>query len=723
MKKLTSLLVCLLFVTLTFTFPGDAKVKNKPKLISHSDSETVIKFTVDSYELENVLTPNGEEVIVNADHAGRIMKKGAPDLVRLSAAVIIPDKGKMKVEVIDSQFIELENIRIAPSKGNLLRTVDPAQVPYEYGNEYKKNAFFPGILAEITKPYVARDFRGQAVLLYPFQYNPVTSTLRVYTEITLGVRKSGNKGENELNRKKPLKFGELDKEFKKVYSWHFINYDVMERLAAPEASPEYTPLPDPRGRMLIVCYSGFMGNMASFVSHKQDLGYTVDLVDYSTIGSSAALKTFVETYYHLLGLTYLLLVGDHAQVPTSSTAAGPSDNNYGYIVGSDHYLDIFVGRFSAETTAHVDTQVERTIYYEAGVSPSDTWFKNATGMGSSEGPGHHGEYDYQHINNILGDLFSVGYTTYTNHQAGGSTANLTNLINAGQGTMWYCGHGSTTAWVCGWTFSNTNVNALVNEWELPAIISVACVVGNFPSTTCFCEAWLRATNGGNPTGAIAHAGSTINQSWNPPMDAQDEMCDLLVSTTGPNRTFGGIFVNGLFKMIDLNGSAGETMADTWTCFGDSSVQLRTPKDPAGPFYCKSAGSSQYFEFIAGVQVAAMTNLSGPSPYSDFTDTHVAYANKGDVVSVALTPGYPLGIVYIENWRIWIDYNHDGEFSDSGELVFSSSGAGTLRGAFTIPASAYTGKTRMRISMKWGAYPEPCEFFTYGEVEDYSIVIR
>ena len=32
---------------------------------------------------------------------------------------------------------------------------------------------------------------------------------------------------------------------------------------------------------------------------------------------------------------------------------------------------------------------------------------------------------------------------------------------------------------------------------------------------------------------------------------KDEMADLLVSTSGPKRTFGGSFVNGLFKMITV----------------------------------------------------------------------------------------------------------------------------------------------------------------------------
>ncbi|NIM16707.1 MAG: PKD domain-containing protein [Candidatus Aminicenantes bacterium] len=806
MRRLKFLVLCLLLVSVTAAF---AAKSNKVTLVSASANEIVVKFEVNSYDFQRVQTPNGEELVLVAPTSSRIMEKGAPDLTLFGTSVIIPDKGKMKVDVIDSKFIEIDHIKIAPSKGNLLRTIDPNKVPYEYGKWYKKNRFYPGELAEMTRPYIARDFRGQAVIVYPFQYNPVNDILRVYSELTVKISKNGNKkGDNEFNRNKPLKLDKLNREFKNVYSRHFINFDQMI-----EAQLEYTPLQDPIGDMLIICYSSFMDEMAPFVSWKENIGYNVDLVNYSTIGSSSALKTYVANYYNSNGLDYLLLVGDHAQVPTSSTTAGDSDNNYGYIVGSDHYLDIFVGRFSAETAAHVTTQVNRTIYYEQDVLSSATWFRHAIGMASAEGPGHNGEYDATHMDYILTDLSGYGYTTHKNYQSGGSTSNLSNLINNGAGTMWYCGHGSDTAWTCGWTFSITNVNALVNENELPAVFSVACVIGNFKSQTCFCESWLRATNNGNPTGAVAHAGSTINQSWNPPMDAQDEMADILVSPSGPKRTFGGVFVNGMFKMIDLNGSGGESMADTWTCFGDSSVQLRTPGTPNGPgggtpqppvanfygnpttvdegqsvnftdtstnnptswswsfeggtpststaqnptityntagtydvsltvsnsagsdsetkynyitvevptiSYCTASGNNQNYEYIAGVAVGDLNNTSGASGYSDFTGM-TANLTAGASTNVSLTPGF-VSSSYNEYWKIWIDYNVDGDFDDSGEEVFSGSGSSTVTGSFTVPSSADGVTTRMRVIMEYGSWPTPCGTFTYGEVEDYTVNI-
>ncbi len=573
MKRFKFLFVFFLMVSVTAAFA--AKSGNGVQVMSSTDNKIILKFYVNDYNYKVVKTPKGKAVELVAPNTGKILKEGAPGLLKLAASVLIPDSSEMKLEVIGSKFIDIKNVKIAPSKGNLTRDINPEDVPYVYGREYQTNAFYPGgELANFRKPHIIRDFRGQTVIVYPFQYNPVTRVLRIYTRVGVRISDTGRMGKNILVRPRVLRT--IDSEFNKIYSRHFVNFSQVQS--------RYTPLPDDIGNMLIVSYSAFMSEMSDFVSWKESYGYNVDLVDYATIGSSSALKTYVANYYNTNGLTFLLLVGDGPQIPPSTTPYGDSDNNYGYIVGNDSYLDIFVGRFSAETVAHVTTQVDRSIWYERDLLASETWFRHAIGMGSIYGPGHNGEYDWEHIDLLLADLAAYGYTTHTNHQSGGSTANLANLINAGAGCMWYCGHGSTTCWANGWYFCNADVDALVNDYKLPFIVSVACVVGDFRNNTCFCEAWLRATNNsnGNPTGAVAHAGSTINQSWNPPMDAQDEVVDLLVSETGPKRTFGGIFANGLFKMIDINGSAGVSMADTWTCFGDASIQLRTPGTPNGP---------------------------------------------------------------------------------------------------------------------------------------------
>jgi PKD repeat protein len=313
------------------------------------------------------------------------------------------------------------------------------------------------------------------------------------------------------------------------------------------------------------------------------------MVDIASVGTtSAAIKSYVENYYNTNGLTFLLLVGDAPQVPTNTTGSlgGPSDNAYGYLVGNDHYPDIFVGRFSAETVDHVTTMVQRTLEYEKEPSTATEWFDKGVGIGSDQGPGDDNEYDYEHMRNIRTDLMGYTYSSvaelYDGSQGGEdlpgnpTPANVATELNAGRSIVNYVGHGSDNSW--GTTgFSNTNVNALTNNHMWPFIFSVACVNGNFVSGTCFAEAWLRAKTANGPTGAVATLMSTINQSWNPPMDGQDEMDDILVESypTNIKHTFGGITMNGCMKMNETYGAGGDEMTDTWTIFGDPSVMVRT----------------------------------------------------------------------------------------------------------------------------------------------------
>jgi len=134
-------------------------------------------------------------------------------------------------------------------------------------------------------------------------------------------------------------------------------------------------------------------------------------------------------------------------------------------------------------------------------------------------------------------------------------------------------------------------------------------------------------------------------------------------------------------------------------------------------YCESSSNNCNKEWIAQVDIGAFSNTSGKSVYSDFTSQTVDLIS-GSSSDVYLTPGYK-GKSQAEYWRIWIDFNSDGDFGDAGEEVFAADDIkNVVSGTISIPSFA-TGQTRMRISMKRGSSPGPCEVFSYGEVEDYT----
>lgn len=141
-------------------------------------------------------------------------------------------------------------------------------------------------------------------------------------------------------------------------------------------------------------------------------------------------------------------------------------------------------------------------------------------------------------------------------------------------------------------------------------------------------------------------------------------------------------------------------------------------------YCASQGNSTSDEKISKVVFGTISNSStGTAGYENFT-TQIANVNKGSAYTITITPKWT-STSYNEGYAVFIDYNGDGDFADAGETVFTKAASKTtpVTGSITIPASAITGNTRMRVSMKYNGIPTSCETFSYGQVEDYTLNIK
>ncbi len=523
---------------------------------------TILHYVVNGYGSEEITINDQKYTLLQKPRKESMIEEaGYPRLPRINRSIVIPDDGVMGWDIISADYIEVTDIDIAPSKGNFSRKIDPSSVPYTFADVYEEDAFFPADLVHLRDPYIMRDIRGAVVELNAFQYNPVTRTLRIYTDVTVEITKKSGGGENVLVRRGiPEK---IDSQFLKLYQRHFINLDDLD----------YPHLAEPGG-MLVICYDDFMDAMEPFVEWKNLRGIPTEIVPVSAAGSSTtAIKNYIRNYFNQNDLTFVLLVGDAAQVPAFAVGSDPL---YSLLVGSDSYPEIFVGRFSAENRAHVLTQVERTINYEKYPDPALSWYHMGLGDADESGPTNDEQYDFQHITNIANKLVHWNYTqvdsVYTTF--GGTTQMIADFLNDGRSILNYAGHG----WYAGMGpvyFDNDDVNDLVNDNMLPHIVTIACDVGSFINHTCFGETWQRATNGvtGAPTGGIANYMSKISQTWFPPYDMQDEGIDLLVSDSVV--TFGGMCFNGSGLMIDIHGSGGEYEFENWTIFGDPSVYLRS----------------------------------------------------------------------------------------------------------------------------------------------------
>jgi len=79
-----------------------------------------------------------------------------------------------------------------------------------------------------------------------------------------------------------------------------------------------------------------------------------------------------------------------------------------------------------------------------------------------------------------------------------------------------------------------------------------------------------------------------------------------------------------------------------------------------------------------------------------------------------------------NCAAWIDYNNDGTFNPTTELIVSSTSSLGTSGNVTIPSSATLNTPlRMRVIADYdlNATPTPCLDPGYGQAEDYTIIVE
>jgi len=252
--------------------------------------------------------------------------------------------------------------------------------------------------------------------------------------------------------------------------------------------------------------------------------------------------------------------------------------------------------------------------------------------------------------------------------------------------------------------------------------------GNFGSsqTTAFC---IEAGSGGdtqapsNPTGLVASniTQTTATLSWNASTDNVGvtgydvfQGSTNIGSVTGTSANITGLAASTAYSFkVRAHDAAGNNSGFSNT------VNFTTQSNSVT--YCTSKGNNSSYEWIDLVKLNSINKSSGnDGGYKDNTNlsTNVGYGSN----TIQYSAGFSSGS-YREYWRVWIDFNQNGTF-DLNELVVNrnSTSSGTLSSSFTVPTSALSGSTRMRVSMKYNSSQSACETFSYGEVEDYTVNI-
>ncbi|RAR47505.1 GEVED domain-containing protein, partial [Flavobacterium lacus] len=156
----------------------------------------------------------------------------------------------------------------------------------------------------------------------------------------------------------------------------------------------------------------------------------------------------------------------------------------------------------------------------------------------------------------------------------------------------------------------------------------------------------------------------------------------------------------------------------------------TEADPFAP-YCSGLTFTSAVEPITLVNFAGINNAS--SATLNGTPSHQNFISiTGNVTTestyVMTLKGNTDGD-FANNFRVFIDWNQDGDFADAGETfnagsITNSTGLDAIQAVTNIivPGSALAGPTRMRVKKIFGTtnIDNPCLGTGFGQVEDYTL---
>ncbi|MDO9171441.1 MAG: C25 family cysteine peptidase, partial [bacterium] len=534
-----------------------------PQVVATGAADVVtLRIEVPGYDLEGALVDGRPYAKLGLPGEAWLMEKGLPELPMICRSVAIAGTGVPVLRVVASEWTETAVDPVLPSKGHLTRDLDPAGIAFTFDALYRDGGVYPRETASLGDPYIVRDERGVALRVVPFQYDAGRGVLRVLRSMTLEVVTKGTGGLNELAG---AGAAAVDPEFARIYRGLFANYGADKYVAIGTT-----------GRMLVVTADAYQGALAPFVAWKQQKGIPVEMITMSSVGGTAAgvQNAITSRYGSADGLTYVVLVGDIADVPTrvGSYESADSDPTYAMVAGSDLYPDLFVSRISASNVGEVQLQVAKFVRYERDpdTGAAAEWYHKGSGLASNEGT----PTDYERCNLLRTDLLAYTFTQVDQiYQPTGTTAMISAALNEGRSLVSYIGHGSGTSW-SNPPFANSNVLALTNGWKQPWLLDVSCSNGDFSTAVCFAEAWLRAGSVAQPSGAVGTYSASTLASWVPPCEMQAHAVDLLVAEQA--NILGALYYYGGMQVLDTYPTGeGPKLIEQYNIFGDCSLMVRT----------------------------------------------------------------------------------------------------------------------------------------------------
>lgn len=453
-------------------------------------------------------------------------------------AFAVPEGCTAVVETVDSAFVDYD-CRLAPARRIPEKGTAAEGVVKEGGQNASQGGFYPRKVA--VAAWRGSVYRGREicnVVVNPVQYDAAANKARAYSKITYKVRfvpKAGARAMAGAPATKPVILPADNMLGNITMNGASAKAGDMAVKATGVAAGDDTR------DYLIISVDKYAEAVDRFAEWKELLGFRVHKVLKGSWNSDAVKAEVEKAYAENPALYYLLIVGDHDDVPGQYMEHHADDGDfsvhytdlyYGCMDGEcDETPDIYRGRLSVSSPEEAATVVDKIIgyekrpptdagFYERGVNCAD-YLDNDNGVADDYEDRRYVQTAEEIRAYMLGQGKDVERVYSTNYEItpkywnrnyfsfgepipedmlkpafawDGNEGDIRRAINSGVFYVLHRDHGLVDCWENPY-FSVKHVDMLQNGDLLPVVFCVNCDNGAFQAD-CLAERFLRKQGGG-----------------------------------------------------------------------------------------------------------------------------------------------------------------------------------------------------------------------------------
>jgi len=507
------LFIVLVIIISSSVFANEIKVKPDGKT-----SINVIESTYHNLKLENsiisintfdVSTDQGIFTKLTIPGYAKNMAYGTPELPVKRKLIEIPAGANPKIKILSSNVKEYNlselgiSNKVFPVQPPQSKSVDIHEFIYN-PQSYKINSFGDDELVNIDVLGYYRAVRIARLNIFPVKYNPVTNSLRVYSDIKIEITFENADIEKTIELKK-----KKSSIFFSAINHQLLNYQPLD------TKDNFMRYPV---KYVIISDRMFENQLQPLIEWKTQKGFTVieSYTDQPEVGNTTSeIKNYIQGLYDAgtpedPSPSFILFVGDIQQIPAWDNGNGATDRNYCEYTG-DLLPEIYYGRFSAQTTAHLQPQIDKTIQYEKYTMPDPSYLEEVVLVSGVDASHAHdwgnGQINYGTINYFNEDHNILSHT-YLYPASGSSSSLIIQNISDGVTFGNYTAHCSPNGWADP-SFTISDIPTLENENKYGLLIGNCCSSSEYQQSECFGEAIVRAEN----KGAVGYIGASNSTYW------------------------------------------------------------------------------------------------------------------------------------------------------------------------------------------------------------------